>query len=286
MFCMKCGRKLEDGEVCNCEQQNANASQAEETKQEEVKQENVNSNKNSNNFFKNLGNLFVRPADAIKDAVQNNRWINGIIYVVIVCIVSSIFSTIFSVASTIGYYNDNISYVRESYQNAVRKYGEDSFSARMYLERIESAKKVRNEAIFNFEFILKTIGNFLKKIVTPIIGVLFITLVLFAFGKLFKGQCTFGTLLAGVGLAYNIQYLQIIITQIFARIPYVNVLVTLVSLVTMAYGILVFFAFWESSKLDENKSAVVVFISFFTTLFISSLFTVVIQVAKNIIAEF
>ena len=89
-----------------------------------------------------------------------------------------------------------------------------------------------------------------------------------------------------VGLAYNIQYLQIIITQIFARIPYVNVLVTLVSLVTMAYGILVFFAFWESSKLDENKSAIAVFMSFFTTLFVSSLFTVVIQVAKNIIAEF
>ena len=53
MFCMKCGRKLEDGEVCNCEQQDVNVDQTAETKQEQVKHEITNSNKTSNNFFKN-----------------------------------------------------------------------------------------------------------------------------------------------------------------------------------------------------------------------------------------
>ena len=155
----------------------------------------------------------------------------------------------------------------------------------MYLERIESAKDARNEAILNFSFALKTIGNFLKKIIIPIIGVAFIILVLFAIGKLFKGQCTFGTMLAGVGLAYNIQYLQIIISQIFGRIPYVNALVVLGTLVTMAYGILVFLAFRESSKLDENKSSMVVFISFFTTLLFSTAFSDIVKVVKDIISQ-
>lgn len=278
MFCMKCGKKLEDGEVCDCEQQKVNQA-------EEVEQEKTNNDKVLNNFFKNLGDLFVRPADAIKDAVNNKRWINGIIYVVIVCVVSSLFSTFFTVANTVGYYNENISYARESYRNAEDRYGEDSYITRMYLGRIESAKEARKDAIFNVSFAFETIGGFLKKAITPIIGVLFITLVLFAIGKLFKGQCTFATMLAGVGLAYNIQYLQIIITQIFARIPYINMLVVLGSLVTMAYGILVFLAFKESSKLDENKSAVVVFMSFFATLLVSTLFNVVLQVAKNIIAR-
>lgn len=85
MFCTKCGKKLEEGQSCDCE-----------------KEKNVNNTpqKNNTNFdvnelFKDyldiVKGLFTAPIDTIKKYTKTDKFVLGIIAMVINCLISGVF---------------------------------------------------------------------------------------------------------------------------------------------------------------------------------------------------
>ena len=81
-FCTKCGKKLEDGEVCSCattQSIQATASAG------------FDFNELLNDYISIIKGIFTRPSDTIKEFAQSSKMILGLIAMVINCLVSGFF---------------------------------------------------------------------------------------------------------------------------------------------------------------------------------------------------
>ena len=87
-FCTKCGKKLEEGQVCDC---------SKTVKQETTVVTNTNANTGADikescmdcvNVFKNI---FTKPFDAIKAFVCENKFVAGIIMIVLAALSTGLY---------------------------------------------------------------------------------------------------------------------------------------------------------------------------------------------------
>lgn len=283
MYCMKCGKELQDGVPCVCAQEQV-------VEQNEVEQETKNENVNENikaeqpkketkgaftNFLKNFGLIFIKPGTAIKDSITNKRWVNGLIYILIFSLISGISGMISSGWSSLSYYNSRVEIAQDNYQSAKRNFSlNDSYYNSRMLEiaenSLEVAKDNRIERIFSFDFIIGLVGRFIQNFITPVLTVILITALLLLLGKIFKGNGGFAQVLAGVGLSYNIKYLSSMILPLLARIPFIGgVFSSAITGISAVFGIYIYFVAKETFEIDENKSALAVFFSVWIAALIS-----------------
>lgn len=87
-FCTKCGKKLEEGQVCDCGKQ--------VKKEEKVMPATVNSNgfdfnETLNSYIDMVKGIFVKPVDTIKKYATSDNFILGLIALALNCIISGIF---------------------------------------------------------------------------------------------------------------------------------------------------------------------------------------------------
>lgn len=81
-FCTKCGKKLEEGETCNCS--SAKTQSAPSTT-------GFDFNELLNDYLNVIKGIFTRPSDTIKEFAKSSKMILGIIAMVINCLVSGLF---------------------------------------------------------------------------------------------------------------------------------------------------------------------------------------------------
>lgn len=102
-FCTKCGKKLEEGQVCDCSKNKA--------KKEEVNKTTGGFDFNAylNSYVDIIKGVFTKPVDTIKKYATTDNFILGLICILINCIVSGIFlycflgKAISSISSMMGY---------------------------------------------------------------------------------------------------------------------------------------------------------------------------------------
>jgi len=277
MYCMKCGKELQDGVPCVCTQEEVKVKQ--EVVNENVQAEQPKEGKKGTftNFLKNFGLIFIKPGTAIKDAVTNKRWVNALIYVLIFSVISGVSGMISSGWSSLKYYNSRVEVAKENYESAKRSFAlNDSYYNSRILEiaenSLEVAKENRIERIFSFDFIIGLVGRFVQNFITPILTVIIITALLLLVGKIFKGKGAFSQVLAGVGLSYNIKYLSSMILPLLAKIPFVGAVASAaITGIAAIFGIYIYLVSKETFEIDENKSVLCVFFAIWLATLISRL---------------
>ena len=95
--------------------------------------------------------------------------------------------------------------------------------------------------------------------------------VLFVVGKMLNGTCKFSQIVAGIGLAVNVQYISLIILPILAKIPYLSSLAALTGIVGSLFFLLVYFVFQDAFEFEESKSVIWTFVSMLITVFLTNL---------------
>ena len=81
-FCTKCGKALEEGQVCDCQANQPVAASSTSS---------VDVSKYVNSYLEVLKGIFTKPVDTIKKFVTESNFVLGIIALVIKCIISGIF---------------------------------------------------------------------------------------------------------------------------------------------------------------------------------------------------
>ena len=104
-FCTKCGKKLEDGQVCDCEKKKAGAKAA-KTEEKVVATETapttgIDFNWYANSYLDIIKGLFTKPVDAIKKYATSKNLGLGLVSMVIACIVMGIFPYCFATEGTV-----------------------------------------------------------------------------------------------------------------------------------------------------------------------------------------
>jgi len=84
-FCTKCGKKLEEGQVCDCNSATKEAVVATTTSN------GFDFNETLNSYIDMLKGIFVKPVDTIKKYATSNNFILGLIALALNCIISGIF---------------------------------------------------------------------------------------------------------------------------------------------------------------------------------------------------
>ena len=82
-FCTKCGKPLEEGQVCDC--------QSTVSQNQTVGGTNVDLNSGINDFINIAKGIFTKPVDTVKEYSKSNKGLLGIIAILINCVVSGFF---------------------------------------------------------------------------------------------------------------------------------------------------------------------------------------------------
>ena len=83
-FCTKCGKKLEEGEVCTCSQNTVKTNTT-------AAAGSIDVNQGFNDYLNIIKGIFTRPSDTIKEYAKGDKFLLGIIAIVINCLVSGLF---------------------------------------------------------------------------------------------------------------------------------------------------------------------------------------------------
>ena len=81
-FCTKCGKKLEEGEVCNCSLSVSNTTATASS---------IDVNQGFNDYINIIKGIFTRPSDTIKEYAKGDKFLLGIIALIINCLISGVF---------------------------------------------------------------------------------------------------------------------------------------------------------------------------------------------------
>ena len=82
-FCTKCGKKLEEGEVCTCSQNTV--------KTNTTAAGSIDVNQGFNDYLNIIKGIFTRPSDTIKEYAKGDKFLLGIVAIIINCLVSGLF---------------------------------------------------------------------------------------------------------------------------------------------------------------------------------------------------
>lgn len=86
-FCTKCGKKLEEGQVCDCTKKESTNQVSSNTQAVG----NIDFNRGLNDYIDIIKGIFTKPADTIKKYSKSNKVLLGIVAMIINCLVSGLF---------------------------------------------------------------------------------------------------------------------------------------------------------------------------------------------------
>ena len=89
-FCTKCGKKLEEGQKCDCEKKEKVEAVVEEKEVITI------NNDMANDYLNAVKGMFSRPVDTMKEYSKRSKFNLGLIMIVINCIISGLFIYLFA----------------------------------------------------------------------------------------------------------------------------------------------------------------------------------------------
>lgn len=250
-FCTKCGKKLEEGVVCNCSSKNTNQA-VEPIKKQSTKVDVKESFMDCVNVFKKI---FTKPMDAIKEFVCDNKFISGIIMVVVAAITSGLYKlatlkSMYSASSSGSFNVDDFSSLLDS-----------ALSGNLSVTRPEYFK----------EFLTTFATSLVEYTLIIFIGYLLIS-------KLMKGGSTWKQMITAVAISLSVVLIGNVVNSILVFIDgdfIGNIRSYIASFASISSILFLFVSIKEIAEIDKNK----LFMS------VASMFvlaTVIIDIAKKI----
>jgi len=284
------GKVTETAEEINGETEDKKAVDSVEKKEEVTeKKEESKKEKKSINALK----IFYKPAEAIKTAVKNNYWKSGLVFLLVYFLVVGVLSAFQVIQVRLASYDAQIDYVEEKLEQAeenYRKRGTTYYRALVenYEERLDEVKSNKWSIFKDIELYLLMIKDFAVSLASTLVRILLLILFLFVIGKILTKQGTFSQVVAGVGLAVNVYYINLIVLPLLAKFPLLGSVSALASVVSAFVLVLLYFVFKNTFEAGEDKSAIGAFISMalvvLITTFVSDGFTFVSGVIEKIFA--
>ena len=230
-FCTKCGRQLAEGEVCNCAQTvqtTAATTTAASNADVNVKE----SFMDCVNVFKNI---FTKPFDAIKEFVCENKFIAGIIMVVVAALSTGLYK---------------IATLKNLYSSSSAA---GSFTAGDFTDLINSALSGGNLAAAEPEYLKEFMTTFATNLVEyaliAVIGYLVIS-------KLFKGTASIKQMVAAVGISLSVVLAVNLVNSVLVFIDgefIGNLRTYLASFASILSTLILYASVKHVSGVDENK---------------------------------
>lgn len=249
-FCTKCGKKLEDGKVCDCQKNKKVEEKVVETTSSQI--DIKESLMDCVNVFKKI---FTKPVEAIKEFVCDNKFIAGIIMIV----VAAISTGLYKIATLKNMY---------SASNA------DAFNTSDFSDLLNSALSggsISAEPEYFKEFLTTFATNLVEYALIVLIGYLIIS-------KLLKGTATWKQMITAVAISLSVVLTANLINSVLVFIDgsfIGNIRSYLASFASVLSIIILYKSVKETSGVDTNKV-------FMSVASMSVFATVVIDIAKKI----
>ena len=223
-FCTRCGRELNEGEVCNCTQSVTTTSNNTSV---DVK----TSFMDCVNVFKKI---FTKPFDAIKEFVCENKYVAGIIMTV----VAALSTGIYKIATLKNMYSANSS---------------ASFNASDFSDMLSNVLSGGSIGSAEPEYLKEFMTTFATNLVeyALIMGIGY-----FIVSKLLKGTASFKQMIVAVGISLSIVFAANIINSILVFIDgefIANLRVYITSFATIISTLLLYGSVKQVAGIDENK---------------------------------
>lgn len=250
-FCTKCGKRLEEGEICSCTTVTANQV-VEPIKKQSTQVDVKESFMDCVNVFKKI---FTKPMDAIKEFVSDNKFISGIIMVVLAAITSGLYklATLKSMYSSSSSGSFNI----------------DDFSS--LLDSALSGNLSVAEPEYFKEFLTTFATSLAEYALIIFIGYLLVS-------KLLKGVSTWKQMITAVAISLSVVLVGNVINSILVFIDgdfIGNIRSYVTSFASISSILLLFVSVKEVARIDKNK----LFMSVTSMLVFA---TIIIDIAKKI----
>lgn len=248
-FCTKCGKKLEEGMVCDCQNTNSNT--------------NVTSNGSTNvdikesfmdcvNAFKKV---FTKPMDAIKEFVCDNKFIAGIIMI----LVTAITNGLYKIATLKSMYSASSS---------------DSFNLSDFSSLLNSAlsgNNISTEPEYFKEFFTSFATNLVEYCLIALVGYLIIS-------KILKGKATWKQVITAVAISLSVVLTANLINSVLVFIDgnfIGNIRSYIASFASILSVLILYKSIDEVAGIDKNR----IFISVAS---MSVFATIIIDIVKKI----
>lgn len=248
-FCTKCGKKLENGKTCDCQQNKKNIEVVETTaSQIDIKESLLD----CVNVFKKI---FTKPIEAIKEFVCDNKFVAGIIMIVVTAISTGL-------------------YKLATLKNMYSSSSADSFNLSDFSDLLNSALSggsVSTEPEYFKEFLTTFATNLVEYALIVLIGYLIIS-------KLFKGTATWKQMITAVAISLSVLLTANLINSVLVFIDgsfIGNIRSYIASFASILSVLFLYKSVKEIAGIDQNK----IFISVAS---MSVFATIVIDIAKKI----
>lgn len=251
-FCTKCGKKLEEGEVCSCTKKASSKAKEKKVVVEENTAIDIKSScMDCLNVFKNI---FTKPFEAINEFVCESKWISGIIMIVLAAISSGIYK---------------IATLKNMYSAS----SANGFSAGELSSLFESALsgKVNAEPEYLKEFLTTFANSFIEYALIVLLGYIIIS-------KLLKGTATWKQMITAVAISVSVVLVGYLINSVLVFIDgdFMGNIRSYVSSFAYISSLLILFtSVKDIAEVDKNK--------LFVSIASMSVFaTAIIDIAKKI----
>jgi hypothetical protein len=228
-FCTKCGSELVDSKCPKC----ADTKTVKSTKNEVVETTTVDVKQSFMDCLNVFKNIFTKPFEAIKDFVMENKYISGIIMIV----VAALSTGLYKIATLKNAYSSN---------------DINSFSANDLSSLFSSALSgnlTSSEPEYLKEFLTTFVTNLAEYALIAVIGYLIIS-------KLFKGTASIKQIITAVGISLSVILAANLINSILVFIDgeFVAYLRTYVfSFGTILSTLILYVSVKDIAGIDKNK---------------------------------
>lgn len=247
-FCTKCGKPLEEGKVCSCSQEETKTAVTTSNSSVDIKE----SCMDCVNVFKKI---FTKPMEAIKEFVCENKFIAGIIMIVLAAISSGLYK---------------IATLKSMYSSS----SADSFNLSDFSSLLDSALSGNlstSEPEYLKEFFNSFITNFAEYALIVLLGYLIIS-------KLLKGTASWKHMITAVAISLSVVLVGNVINSVLVFIDgdFIGNIRSYVTSFAFILSILILCgAVKEVSGIDKNRA-------YISIASMSVFATVVIDVVKKI----
>lgn len=247
-FCTKCGKKLEEGKTCDC---------SKTVKQETVVQSNtqVDFKESCMDCLDVFKNIFTKPFDAIKKFVSENKFVAGIIMVVL----AALSSGLYKIATLKSMYSSS----------SASSFGMDDFSS--LLESALSGGSISTEPEYLKEFFTSFGTSLVEYALIILLGYLIIS-------KLLKGTATWKQMITAVAISLSVILVGNVLNSVIVFIDgefVANIRSYIASFASISSILILYASVKEVAGVDKNR--------LFVSIASMSVFaTVIIDVVKKI----
>ena len=262
-----------------------------EVVEEETKETNKHREKPERASLKNIRLFVHKPIEAIKNAVKSDHWKSGLVCILLYLVVVGLVSCFQFVQVKLSSYDAAIDYAKERLEQAeedYKAYATSYYKAQVdvYKENLNTVRRNKWKNFADFDFYADITENVSAVVAASGIRFALLIVVLFVVGKMLNGTCKFSQIVAGIGLAVNVQYISLIILSLLAKIPYLSSLAALTGIVGSLFFLLVYFVFQAAFDFEESKSVIWTFVSMLITVFLTNLILYSDVWTSNTISQF